>query len=331
MKKVNIPISALVSLGIGAVSLWLFLVNGWKLMSWMYPLNLEILTEQTMKANRYVVGTITDCVTVPYEKGSSSRYGRSNSFLNGVMFYDCYTIPISEGRYIRVWLYEKESLSGMEGLVKGDSVEVPFAGLLVRSNGALNTEFYDHAPEFDQSKVVRDYVLEQKTKETEKNLFFIGLFGMAAAALIYVRNSIRIREIPPEKKDAGRIPSYHLESELAVARMRLERYVEQERIYRKEGVIGTGCVAAGLFALFAVPLLRLPGLVFLLYGFKTWWNRFIHSGGRRAREIARLFSIRTLQDKKEEEERKIEEGRKMEARRKTSSQGTESGSRTEDS
>lgn len=317
MKKVNIPKSALASLGIGAVSLWLFLTNGWKLVSYSPPLDLANLCERTMKGNRYVRGTISECVTVPYEGRNDVRDGCSNSFLNGVMFYDCYTIPISEGRYIRVWLYEKESLNGMESLVKGASAEVPFAGLLVRSNGALNTEFYDRDPEFDQSKVVTDYTLVQKTTEKEKNLLFIGLFGMGAALLTYVRGGgIRVKEVPPETKGAaGRIPNYNLENERIIARMRLEKYAQQERAYRKESVIGTGCVAAGLFALFALPLLRLPGLVFVLYGFKTWWDRFIHSDGRRAREIARLFSIRTLQDKKEEEERKIEEGLKEEERK----------------
>lgn len=317
MKKVNIPISALASLGIGAVSLWLFLTNGWKLVSYSPPLDLANLCERTMKGNRYVRGTISECVTVPYEGRNDVRDGCSNSFLNGVMFYDCYTIPISEGRYIRVWLYEKESLNGMESLVKGASAEVPFAGLLVRSNGALNTEFYDRDPEFDQSKVVTDYTLVQKTTEKEKNLLFIGLFGMGAALLTYVRGGgIRVKEVPPETKgDAGRIPNYNLENERIIARMRLEKYAQQERAYRRESVIGTGCVAAGLFALIFLPFLRLPGLVFMLCGFKTWWNRFIHSDGRRAREIARLFSIRTLQDKKEEEERKIEEGLKEEERK----------------
>lgn len=317
MKKVNIPISALVSLGIGAVSLWLFLVNGWKLASYLPLLDLANLCEQTMKGNRYVRGTISECVAVPYEGRNDVRDGCSALWIDFGKLYECYTIPISEGRYIRVWLYEKESLNGMESLVKGASAEVPFAGLLVRSNGALNTEFYDRDPEFDQSKVVTDYTLVQKTTEKEKNLLFIGLFGMGAALLTYVRGGgIRVKEVPPETKgDAGRIPNYNLENERIIARMRLEKYAQQERAYRKESVIGTGCVAAGLFALFALPLLRLPGLVFVLYGFKTWWDRFIHSDGRRAREIARLFSIRTLQDKKEEEERKIEEGLKEEERK----------------
>lgn len=315
MKKVNIPISALVSLGIGAVSLWLFLVNGWKLVSWSHPLDLSILSEQTMKANRYVEGTISECVTVPLTESGSVRVGCSGEWL-GVG--KCYTIPISEGRYIRVWLNEKASLNGMESIVSGEPAEVSFAGLLVRPKMSLNAEWYGQDPDFDLNRLVTDYTLVQKNTEKEKNLLFIGLFGMGAALLTYVRGGgIRVKEVPPEtKRDAGRTPSYNLENERIIARMRLEKYAHQERAYRRESVIGTGCVAAGLFALIFLPFLRLPGLVFMLCGFKTWWNRFIHSDGRRAREIARLFSIRTLQDKKEEEERKLEEGRKMEAERK---------------
>lgn len=314
MKKVNVPKSALASLGIGAVSLWLFLVNGWKLVSWSHPLDLSILSEQTMKANRYVEGTISECVTVPLTESGSVRVGCSGEWL-GVG--KCYTIPISEGRYIRVWLNEKASLNGMESIVSGEPAEVSFAGLLVRPKMSLNAEWYGQDPDFDLNRLVTDYTLVQKNTEKEKNLLFIGLFGMGAALLTYVRGGgIWIKEVPLEtKRDAGRTPSYNLENERIIARMRLEKYAQQERAYRRESVIGTGCVAAGLFALIFLPFLRLPGLVFMLCGFKTWWNRFIHSDGRRAREIARLFSIRTLQDKKEEEERKIEEGLKEEERK----------------
>lgn len=304
MKKVNIAFSALVSIGIGAVSLWIFLVNGWKLISYSHPLDLANLSEQTMKINRYVKGTISDCFTVPMWGRNDLRVGSSEVYIEFGKNYECYVIPIQEGRYIRVYLYEKESLNGMEHIVNDDPVEVPFAGLLVRSVTSLNTAFYDLDPEFDKSGVIMDYVLMQKTTEKEKNLLFVGLFGMAAAALIYMRNGIKVTEVPPEKKIAG-IPNYNKENEMIIARRRLERYAEQERAYRKMSVIGTGCVAAGLFALFALPFLRLPGLVFALYGCKTWWDRFIHSENRHARNIARLFSIRTLQDKKEEEERKI--------------------------
>lgn len=309
MKKVNIAVSALVSIGIGAVSLWIFLVNGWKLISYSHPLDLANLSEQTIKINRYVKGTITDCFTVPVDGRNDLRNGCSVVWMGTGM---CYTIPISDGRYIRVYLNEKESLKGMERIVKGDPVEVPFAGLLVRPVRSLNTEFYDMDPEFDQSRVVADYELHEKmTTEKEKNLLFVGLFGMAAAGLIYMRDGIRVTEVPPEKKKDAGIPSYNKENEMIIARRRLERYAEQERAYRKMSVIGTGCVIGGLFLVLFVPALALMGLVFMIYGVKKWWDRFINSENRHAMNVAKLFSLKTLQTKKAEEERKIEEYEKL--------------------
>lgn len=305
MKKVNIAVSALVSIGIGAVSLWIFLVNGWKLISYSQPLDLANLSEQTIKINRYVKGTISDCVTVPDMENRNKRDGCSVEWFGGGR---CYVIPISEGRYIRVWLKEKESIKGMESLVKGASAEVPYAGLISRPIRSLNTAFYDRDPEFDQSRVVADYELHEKmTTEKEKNLLFVGLFGMAAAALIYMRDGIRITEVSPEKKKDAGIPNYNKENEMIIARRRLERYAEQERAYRKGGVIGTVCVIGGLFLVLVMPALALMGLAFIIYGVKKWWDCFINSENRHAMNAAKLFSLKTLQTKKAEEERKIEE------------------------
>lgn len=305
MKKVNISVSALVGMGIGAVSLWILLVNGWKLISYSHPLDLANLSEQTMKMNRYVKGTISDCVTVPYMGNENKRDGCSVAWGGAGL---CYVIPISEGRYIRVYLNEKESIKGMERIVHGESVGFPFAGLLVRPVTSLNTAFYDRDPEFDQSRVVADYELHEKmTTEKEKNLLFVGLFGMAAAALIYMRDGIRVTEVPPEKKKVAGIPNYNRENEILIAKRRLERYAEQERVYRKMSVIGTGCVIGGLFLVLTIPALALTGLVLIIYGMKKWWDRFINSENRHAMSIAKLFSLKTLQTKRAEEERKIEE------------------------
>lgn len=308
VKKINIAVSALVSIGIGAISLWLFLSNGWKLIFYSQPLDLANLSEENIKTNRYVKGTISDCVTVPIEGRNDVRDGCSGVRIGVGKDYECYTIPIPEGRYIRVWLYEKESLKGMERILNGDSAEIPFAGLLVKSAMPLNTEWYGRNPKFEQDRVVTEFVLMQKTTDAEKNLFFVGLCGMATAALLFFSyGGIHIVEVPPEKKKEADILGYNKENEISIARKRLERYAEQERAYRKMSVIGTGCVIGGLFLVLAIPALALMGLVFMIYGVKKWWDRFINSENRHAMNIAKLFSLKTLQTKKAEEQHKIEE------------------------
>lgn len=56
-----------------------------------------------------------------------------------------------------------------------------------------------------------------------------------------------------------------------------------------------------------IPALALTGLVLIIYGMKKWWDRFINSENRHAMNIAKLFSMKTLQTKRAEEEHKIEE------------------------
>ena len=56
-----------------------------------------------------------------------------------------------------------------------------------------------------------------------------------------------------------------------------------------------------------ISVSALMGLVLIIYGVKKWWDRFINSENRHAMNIAKLFSLKTLQTKRAEEERKIEE------------------------
>lgn len=116
MKNIHIPTSAFVSILIGVISLLIILVNGFKFFSYYPPLDLANLSEQNIKMNQYVEGTITDCVTVPVFNNQRSLSGTSGGFIKGIEVYDYYTIPISDDQYIRVLINDEESKKGWNRL-----------------------------------------------------------------------------------------------------------------------------------------------------------------------------------------------------------------------
>lgn len=185
MKSIYIPKSALISILIGIVSLWVLFINALEIVSYYRPLDLEYLSEQNIEAGRYVQGMISECVTVPLFNRQDMLSGNDGEFLGAWgRTYKSYTIPISGEHYIRVWLYDAESIDGMEGIVQGGTLEVSFKGKIQKGKN-INAEWYNKDPDFDQSKVVDDYVIWQKTIDMEKNLCYAGLLGMVIAALIY--------------------------------------------------------------------------------------------------------------------------------------------------
>lgn len=197
MKNIHIPTSACISILMGVISLGLILVNGFQIFSYYPPLNLANLSEQNIKRNQYVEGTIADCVTV-HVFNNQRASGCSGGWIIGGKNYQYYTVPISDDQYIRVLIDDEESIEGMEHIVHGETAEVSFTGQIVNGE-PLNTEWYNWNPEFDQSKVIVDYVILQKTLDTEKKLFCAGFWGILIAALIYhFGDGIKVIEVSPE-------------------------------------------------------------------------------------------------------------------------------------
>ena len=309
MKNIHIPTSAWVSILIGVISLLVVIVNGFMIFSYYPPLDLANLSEQNIKMNQYVEGTITDCVTVPVFNSQRALRGNSGTFIKGGEIYQYYTIPISGDQYIRILINDEETIKGMERIVHGDAAEVSFVGQ-IQVGGPLYTEWYNWDPEFDQSKIVVEYVIWQKELGAEENFCRVGFWGIVLAVLIYYfGGGIQMIEVPLEMPKYDKVAHhYDLENELAVARRRLEMYREQERAYRKKTTTGTVCIIIGLLIIVLnVFFIRPIGFLSIFYGVKKWWNFFINSRNRYALKISSFFSIKTLQTKRAIVERKIEE------------------------
>lgn len=307
MKNIHITTSAMISILIGVISLLVMLVNGLEIFFYDHPLDLAYLSKDNLKRNRYVNGTITDCVTVPVLGNQRDISGRSGTFVIRKEVYYYYTVPISGDQYIRVWIKDKESLKEMERIAQGEAAEVSFVGK-IQAGEPLNTAWYDWNPEFDQSKIVVDYVIWQKTIDAEKLFCQAGFWGIVLAILIYhFFGEIQIIELPSESEENWKFVHNYKDYELDNARRRLKVYMEKEIEYRKDAITGTICIIIGLpIVINNVFLINFFGSILIIYGVITWWTFFINSKNIVARKISRLFSIKTLQDKRAIEESKIE-------------------------
>ena len=111
--KFTIPISAIVSFVIGGVSLCLFLIQGFRLLA--HPaVNLSRLSDKNLRAGQYVQGEITEVYKIQAPNGH--WIGNDGEFMK-LRSYSSYTVRIAEGRYIRVWLYDKDAIAAMEQFV----------------------------------------------------------------------------------------------------------------------------------------------------------------------------------------------------------------------
>lgn len=307
MRNIDVPRPALISILVGIVSLWAFFANVFEIVSYYRPLDLEFLSEHNIEAGRYVKGTISECVTVPLFNRQDILSGTDGEVIGALgRTYNSYTIPISDGQFIRVWLYDMESIDGMERIVYGDTLDLSFMGKIQKGE-AVNTAWYNWNPDFDQSKLVTDYVIWQKTVDMEENLCFVGIFGIVIAVLIYYfSGGIRIVEVQPEPVNYTKFRyNYNKENELLIARKHLEKYEEWEKEYRVKKNVGMVCGIVGFLIVLRTKL-KWIGLILVIYGIKKCWNFFINSKNRYAVKVAKLFSIKTLQTKREEEELKIE-------------------------
>ena len=232
MRKVNISTAIVISILIGVISLCLLLINGYKMVAYRpyAPWNLSELSEKDMKHGRYVHGDILDCFKISYTNslGATTYMGNDGGLFDGAHFFYSYTIPIATDRYIRIWLLERsDSQKGMEELINGKTNIVPFTGQ-IKKGSDINSEFYNHDPDFDQGRIIAEYSLWEKGTDSERNLCILGLLGLVISWLLYrSAGGIEVREV----MDTTAKPQYNYdrENELDIANKLLEKYYAEEK------------------------------------------------------------------------------------------------------
>ncbi|MBQ8117385.1 MAG: hypothetical protein IJ147_04940 [Lachnospiraceae bacterium] len=155
----TVPTAAIVSFVIGGVSLCLFLIQGFRLLA--HPtVDLSGLSDKNLRAGQYVQGEIREVYKIQAPNGH--WFGNDGEFMK-LRSYSSYTVRIAEGRYIRVWLYDKDAIAAMEQLVQGAEAKIAFAGEVKRRKSPLNVGWYSKNPEFDEKLFVENYEIWQQS------------------------------------------------------------------------------------------------------------------------------------------------------------------------
>ena len=309
MRKANISSAIIISVLIGVIGLWLLFTNGYRLIAYRPydPCDLSELSESEIKPGRYVQGDISDCFKISYTNtlGVIHYMGSDCGYFVGTSSYCGYTIPIADGRYIRVWMREwGDSQKGMQSLVDGQNNIVPFTGQ-IKKGADLNSQFYDHAPDFDQSRIVAEYSIWEKDTDSERNMCILGLVGLLIAWMLYRSSGgIEVREVMDADVKTGY--SHNQKNELDIANKLLDKYHLEEKANQKKAFVGILFIALGVYIDFGLDIiaLKIIGFLILLFGIKICFKAFMNSSNRIAVWISRKFSIRTIQTKIHEQEQK---------------------------
>ena len=192
MRKAHISryISVIIGSLLGLAGALLIILNVYRIVVYkpFSPWSLDELSEQEIRAGRYVQGQIVDCfkVSLSDSVGGSGYMANDIQIIKGLETYYSYTIPIARGRYIRIWMREwGQTRKNMDALVDGKIKSVQFTGE-IKKGSWTNPTFYDHDAKFDQSRIVADYSIWEKGTGSEVNMCILGVYlGLFSAFFIY--------------------------------------------------------------------------------------------------------------------------------------------------
>lgn len=154
------------------------------------PVVLKDMTELDCKTLNYVDGEITAyLMSWEYDTamegnqndGTQKTTGISGNHNILLTNYDIYTVPIQNGKYIRVLAGKKDTKDSLENF----NAAVPFHGLVIKSGKALNSEWYSRIDKFNSSAVLPDYMIMEFNGDNLKSIKYLGIV-MAGLSLLYI-------------------------------------------------------------------------------------------------------------------------------------------------
>ena len=118
MKKIDIPISLIISIFLGVISLYLFFHNSMEIIYYKYSTDLLELSEKNIEIDKYVKGTISDCFTILINENKNTKKGSSGEWIKaGVVAVGVggeLTAPAKKGDYAKVTENAKEFVAAVK-------------------------------------------------------------------------------------------------------------------------------------------------------------------------------------------------------------------------
>lgn len=304
MKKIYISRMTIICFFIMILSICGIVACIIRMNAYYHPWSLTYLSEDNLKPDKYVSGTITSYVISPRKPKGTDFYDYFGNYDNYFDEYIGYIIPFNEEQYIRVWINDQESLELLNETQDGLHVNVPFIGQIEEWD-ASQSDITDEMLGFDHNKVITNYAIVQKKLDTEIFWLKVCLSGIIISLLLYCfEGKVKVSEAVYEDKKSQRIPYYvDISIEIEIVEKRIEMYEKLEKEYRKGGCIGAFCIVMGVFLF--VKFGSFPTLMMFIlltgYGIRHLWTYFINSKTSLAVFVANLFDLRTLQIKRMED------------------------------
>ncbi len=152
------------------------------------PVTLKEMTETDCATLNYVDGEVTAYlksweydVTMEGDQndGTQQTTGVSGNYNILLTNYDIYTVPVKDGKYIRILAGKDETKEGLEHF----NAAVPFHGFVIKTSRPLNKEWYSKIDKFNSSSVIADYMIMEFKGENLKSVKYIGVVFAGLALL----------------------------------------------------------------------------------------------------------------------------------------------------
>ena len=295
-RKYAVPRSAIFSIIIGILSFILFLTQMIRL-GMTTAADFTKLSGSGLRPGQYVQGEITELYTIQFA-GNTRALSGSFSKLKS---YKSYTAKLSDGSYIRVWVYDHDTINALNDLANGKVESVKLYGQVSQLGSSLNTEWYRKNPEYDQRVIIDSYEIWQTSKHAGRDGLIASVYGMLLAVLIYNFGG-RIKEVQsknhevPHRARIARDPSA-FDLEIEHMHKRLDGYEIRKKKTMFDAKVGIVLLIIGAFIVFQqYVIIFWGGIVMIIVGIKNIFLGIINSGKPLGIKIARTFNIRTIQD-----------------------------------
>ncbi len=191
-------VAAFVVLGFGMICLLGGLFSWIKLRT---AFNISRLDTADLRLGKYVKGEITQYAGKDIETiGGTVFYGVSASRAHGITFYDVYTIPAADGKYIEVLIGDETLRDTLGSYERGVGSGAFFFGKAEKVKCDQNYAFWEKSVTFGsadeaEQKICDKYVIREIYPERIKYRIYAGLSLIITALLmVYVCGGVHVQE-----------------------------------------------------------------------------------------------------------------------------------------
>lgn len=144
------------------------------------PITLKNMTEPDCDTLNYVDGEVTAYLksweydtTMEGDKNDGTQRTTGVSGNHNILLtnYDIYTVPIQNGKFIRILAGKNTTKDALENF----NAAVPFQGLVIKTSKPLNSEWYGKIDQFNTANIISDYMIMEFNGENLKSIKYIGL------------------------------------------------------------------------------------------------------------------------------------------------------------